>query len=91
MKTMIIIILILIVALTFCLWLITRMSKEEKEAEKEHKRTRENLEYLLKHSEQLSDIQKNNITINKAIENAESEEDINNIVAAIIDSNNNRV
>lgn len=62
-----------------------------KELERELANKEINISYLVKHSQELANILQNNTEIQNKIDEAKTDEEINNIVAAVVAANNDRV
>ena len=67
------------------------LNKELTDAKAEIKKQGENLSYIVKHSEEISRIRHEEKTVEKAIEGAQSNEELFNVINDIISNNNNRV
>jgi predicted nucleic acid-binding Zn-ribbon protein len=67
------------------------LNAELKDAKAEIQKQRDNLSYLVKHSEEIAKIRKEEKSVDKAIEEAESNEELFNIINDIISGNNDRV
>lgn len=67
------------------------LKKVEKELERELANKEINISYLVKHSQELANILQNNAEIQNKIDEAKTDEEINDIVAAVIAANNDRV
>lgn len=67
------------------------LKKVVKELERELANKEINISYLVKHSQELASILQNNTEIKNKIDEAKTDEEINNIVAAVVAANNDRV
>lgn len=67
------------------------LSKVLNDTKAELQKQKENLSYLVKHSEKISKIRQEEKSVEKAIEGAESDEELFNVINDIIANNNNRV
>lgn len=67
------------------------LSKVLNDTKAELQKQKENLFYLVKHSEEISKIRQEEKSVEKAIEGAESDEELFNVINDIIANNNNRV
>ena len=67
------------------------LNAELKDAKAEIQKQRDNLSYLVKHSEEIAKIRKEEKSVDKAIEEAESNEELFNIINGLISGNNDRV
>jgi predicted Holliday junction resolvase-like endonuclease len=67
------------------------LKKVVKELERELANKEINISYLVKHSQELANILQNNAEIQNKIDEAKTDEEINNIVAAVVAANNDRV
>lgn len=67
------------------------ISKDLKDAEAEIQKQRDNLSYLVKHSEEIAKIRQEEKSVDKAIEEADSNEELFNIINGLINNNNDRV
>lgn len=75
-----------------CLWKNNKALKNQVEAYKiENKDLHSNIAYLVKHSEEIQKIQKEAEEINNRIKGAKTDEEICDIVSAIINANNDRL
>lgn len=67
------------------------LKKVVKELERELANKEINISYLVKHFQELASILQNNTEIQNKIDEAKTDEEINNIVAAVVAANNDRV
>lgn len=93
--TIIIVCLVLLVifgASISSLWKSNKDLKNQVEAYKiENKDLQSNIAYLVKHAEEIQKIQKDADEISNKIKGAKTDEEISDIVSAIISANNDRV
>lgn len=74
------------------LWKSNKALKNQVEAYRiENKDLHSNIAYLVKHSEEIQKIQKDAEKINNKIKGAKTDEEISDIVSAIISANNDRL
>lgn len=98
MSTALTIIIALITLIVILIAAIVEISKQQKETkcritelERELANKEINISYLVKHSQELANILQNNTEIQNKIDEAKTDEEINDIVAAVIAANNDRV
>lgn len=85
------IILVLGVACFIVIKLLLAEQKKSKQAQEDIQKLQRNIACLVKHAEEIAEIRMEKDAIDKQIEGAKSDEEIANIVDAIIGTNNNRV
>lgn len=97
MSTITIILIVLAVIIILCSVVyvmgkrLKALSKELTDAKAAIKKQGENLSYIVRHSEEISKIRQEEKTVEKAIEGAQSDEELFNVINDIISNNNNRV
>ncbi len=98
MSTAITIIAALITLIVILIAAIVEICKQQKETkcriaelERELANKEINISYLVRHSQELANILQNNAEIQNKIDEAKTDEEINNIVAAVVAANNDRV
>ena len=93
--TIILALLIIIFILEVSLYVLYKRGKEDKykisELERELKLKEMNISYLFKHAEELATIVDYNSELKGKIAGAKTDEEVNNIISAIISANNDRV
>lgn len=67
---------------------IDRQKKEIAELEKDKEKLEKDLSFVLKHLEELQQIEKNNKEIKNALKGAKTDEEILGIINSVIDTNN---
>lgn len=70
---------------------IKELKAEQKQLFSKIEQLNANISYIVKHSNELASIQKEQAEIRNKIEGAKDDEEISNIVSAIISANNDRV
>lgn len=94
MSTILILILIIIVLLLVIIVtakICRKLQEDKSKLEIELSRQKSNAVYLVKHAEELAQIQKDEKVIENKIDGAKSDEEILNIINTIIDANNSRL
>lgn len=98
MSTALTIIIALITLIVILIAVIAEMHKQHKETkykivelERELADREINISYLVKHSQELASILQKNSEVQNKINEAKTDEEINDIVAAVIAANNDRV
>lgn len=83
---------ILCIVILVCVFkTLLKTKKENKILKDALENQKKNLIYIVRHSQELADIKKNQSKVEKEIEEAKSDEEVVNIINTIIDVNNNRV
>lgn len=89
------ILLIILIVLIVALFFATRLYKKEKkgrlDAEKHNEFLRSNIRVLQDHTEAVTEIKKEKTGIDKQIKEAVTDEEVDNIIRSILESNNSRV
>lgn len=88
-ETVVIILLIVVVILLCKAIKSTRIEKKRLEGELEQAKT--NIAYLYRNAKEIAKIEKDEKKISEEIKNAKTDEEIFNVVNAVIAANNNRV
>ncbi len=78
-------------AIFFLIKIICRLNKEKKELTEDLETMSENLKYMYEHAEKISDIKKDRNRINGGINDAETDEEIIDVINSIVTVNNSRV
>ena len=87
-----ILIILLFAAITyFSLKAYFKSKKKIKELEQMIENQKKNLIYIVRHSQELAEIDKSRSKVDKEISEAKSDEEVINIINTIIDINNNRL
>lgn len=86
-----IILIILIIALIFATRLYEQEKKQRLQAEQRIDTLKKNIRILKNHSKAIKEIKKNKINIDIKIKEARTDEEVDNIIADILKSNNDRV
>ena len=85
------VVLVLVTVLAFVIEYAKKVKRDNKELKNEVERQKENIAYLVRHAEELMQIQTDKDKTSEEIRNAKTDEEIADIVNAIIQSNNDRV
>ena len=94
MQTNLILILVIVflaVVIFFMGRVIWQKNKENKSLQKANENQKKNLSLLISHIEKLEKIKKSNADQKEEVEYAETEADINMVIAQLVANNNNRV
>ena len=75
----------------FLIKIICRLNKEKKELTANLETMSENLKYMYEHAEKISDIKKDRNRINGGINDAETDEEIIDVINSIVAVNNSRM
>jgi predicted Holliday junction resolvase-like endonuclease len=89
--TLCVVIALLVILLLYISNIAKESRKELKSVKEELTAEREKIGYLMKHLEEVSAIKNKEQTIQKKIEKAETDEEVCDILGAIINANNGRV
>ena len=82
---------VLVVLLVLTIKIITFSWNESKKLEEKIRRQDSVIRYLIEHTNKLGEIKKNSNELLRRIQNAQNDDDINNVIADIVNRNNNRV
>ena len=89
--TLSVVIMLLIVIMVYIVSMIQDVRKQNKTLKEELSAEKERIGYLMRHIEELAKIKQEEKSINNKIQEAKSDEEICDIVSAIINANNSRV
>lgn len=89
--TLVVVIMLLMVLLIYIANLTKTARQENKELKEEVAAEKERIGYLMRHIEELSKIKQEEKTISNKIEEAKTDEEISDIVSAIINVNNSKL
>lgn len=82
---------VLIMLLVLTIKIITFSWGESKKLEEKIRRQESVIRYLIEHTNKLGEIKKNSNELLRRIQNAQNDDDINNVIADIVNRNNNGV
>lgn len=81
----------LVVTCAVLIGIVRGRGKRIKALETELDKARKNIAYLVRHAQEIADVRGEKDSVNSQIEEAKTDEEIADIVAAVIDANNSRV
>lgn len=90
-----IVLILITIALGIILFFVIRdalkKKKQIEQLQEQNENLRTNVAFLVRHAQELNQIREDANTIDQEINNAKTDEEINNIVAAIVATNNSRL
>jgi septal ring factor EnvC (AmiA/AmiB activator) len=83
--------LMLVFAVYAAIKTLQKKTQEIKHLEGEVQKQKENMAYLVKHAEEIAEIEKDQDKVQEEIQNAKSDEEVADIINAIININNSKL